>query len=466
MVNQFKKSVLYALVSGSLYLGFLTTKVTNAVSFTYFVLESGIFFLIVLFSINHWTRRYQLLGGTYSLRIFVDIFIPTKNESAKMLTTTITAAKKINFANKRIYVIDDGDRPWLKALAERLDVFYLARPDRQTRAFKAATLNYALKQSAGSMILTLDADHVVAPQILDDLLGYFSDSTVALVSTRQRFHVSAGDFNHDHVFYEYMQAGKNADNSGISCGSGVIYRRAALTDIGGFQEWNIVEDLYTTYVLNAHGYKSIYVAQSYTIGDAPSDLAVIYKQRGTWAQDSLRLLFYRLPLAFRTQLTTPQFFHYFEMGYLYIVSGVVIPAVYLLNFFSLFTNIPIIHASAWYLLFKIPSFYFAIRLYDSLGQGRSSSQMWTALFPVYFLAIIKALLYKKQPYVVTAKKTKARTHIHLVLPQFATLIIGFGSILYHLVNYGFDVLLMINLFWLMVMVYWLYPVFPKALLAR
>jgi len=462
-MNNFRKLAIYAGVSGLIYLVWLATHIINFISVALFIFELLIYLLIVLFIYNHWTRKYQILGGNYSTRVFVDIFIPTKNEPVEMLNETLAAAKKIIFPNKRIYIIDDGDRLEIKQLAKKYGVGYLVRPDRQSKAFKGATLNFAFQNSVGNFILALDADQIVMPKIFDDLLGYFTDPKVALVATRQQFNTPINDFNHDHVFYGYMQSGKNADDSGVSCGSGVIYRRSALQEIGGFQEWNIVEDLYTTYMLNAQGYKTLYISQSYTKGDAPSDLAVIYKQRGTWALDSLRLFFYQLPKVYQTKLTVRQFFHYFEMGYIYIISGLIIPGIYVINFYSLATNIPIINATIWYVILKIPSFYFALKLYNTLGQGDSSSRMWTALFPVYFKAIIQALIYKKPRYVVTEKKKNPFFHPVLVLPQMIFILIGVIATIYHLVVYGGNLLLLINFIWLVIMVYWIYPIFPKAL---
>jgi cellulose synthase (UDP-forming) len=190
------------------------------------------------------------------------------------------------------------------------------------------------------------------------------------------------DFNHDHLFYGHMQPGKNACESAISCGSGVIYRRSALAEIGGFQEWNIVEDFYTSYVMNQHGYKNIYVSQAYTKGEAPTDLKTIYKQRGTWALDTLRMFFWKQPIL-NTSLTVRQRLLYFETGYIYLVSAIVIPSLYILNFYSLYNNTPILNVGLWYLVFRLPSFFLIMKVYNDLGQGSANSRMWTGLFPVF-----------------------------------------------------------------------------------
>ncbi len=453
----------YALVTGIIYLLWLATAVHNPVGLLYFFLELGLFLLLVLFVINHWSRRYVLSGGSYSLRAITDIIIPTKGEPARMLERTVKAARAISNPNIRIYIVDDANKKSIKRIAKKYSCDYLVRPNRKTKAYKAAALNYAFKHSYGNFILVLDADHRVKASILDDLLGHFKYPKIAFVATRQGFEVNAKDFNHDHLFYEYMQPGKNTEGAAISCGSGVIYRRSAIAKIGGFSEWNIVEDLHTSYVLNCHGLKGLYISQPYTIGEAPTDLKVIYKQRGIWAIDSLRLILWQMPL-FNRALTVAQRLHYMEMGYIYLVGGLILPAVFFLNFYALIFNVTIVTAGLWYIVFKLPSFYFTLKLYDELGQGSSSSRMWAALFPLYLRSIFLALFYKKPAYTVTKKANTSspKRRVNLVFPQMFTIGCGVVSLIYHLVTFQVTQLLVVNFFWFGVMIYWLWPVFPKA----
>lgn len=463
MNNRVHNLSIYALVTGSIYLLWLVTVIHSPIGLVYFLLEAGMFLLLVLFVINHWSRRYVLSGGSYSLRGIVDVIIPTKGESAEIVERTIRAVTEISYPNVRIYIIDDAKKKAIKNIADKFHCVYLVRPDRITKAYKAAALNYALKYSYGNYILVLDADHKVKASILDDLLGHFKDQRIAYVATRQGFDVGKNDFNHDHLFYEYMQPGKNTEGASISCGSGVIYRRSALATIGGFSEWNIVEDLHTSYVLNCHGLKGLYISQPYTLGIAPTDLKVIYKQRGTWALDSLRLILWQMPLLNRT-LSFLQRLHYMEMGYIYLVGGLILPAVFFLNFYSLIFNVPIITAGVWYIILKIPSFYFNFKLYDELGQGSSSSRMWAALFPVYLRSFLTALFYRKPPYTVTVKENNIspKRRVYLILPQMFTIGFGVTSLAYHLANFHITKILVVNFFWFAVMIYWLWPVFPKA----
>ena len=50
----------------------------------------------------------------------VDAFICTYNEEGAILERTIIGALQLNHANKRVWVLDDGRREWLRDLARQL----------------------------------------------------------------------------------------------------------------------------------------------------------------------------------------------------------------------------------------------------------------------------------------------------------------------------------------------------------
>lgn len=462
-MNSFSKFAKWALLLNLVYIVWLLFTYTKPL---FVFLEWGVSFLTFLFIVNNWKRTYVLSGGPHSLRPIVDIFLTIKNEDARMFEKTVKAACNLYYANKRIYILDDGGRTAIQEIAKKYTCTYLSRDNKNTAPYKAANMNFGLRNSFGMFILTLDADMIVDPTMIDELLGFFNDEKVGFVSTRQGFNIDEKDFNHENLFYEYMQTGKNYQGVGISCGSGVIYRRSALEKVGGFQEWNIVEDLYTSYVINSKGYKSIYVSQSFSYGDAPKDLSAIYKQRGIWAQDTMRLLFFKNPL-FQKGLTFPQRLQYFEIGYSYIVSGLFFPMIYLINIYSLLANNPIITlGKEWYVFLRAPSFYLSLLMFGTLSKGVDSMRMWASLFPIYFVSLLKALLYKKPLYTVTPKGLKPKRNIILIFPQLIFMVGGVSSVIFHLFTYGITWVLIINTYWVCVMIYFISAVIPRAFVTQ
>ncbi len=150
------------------------------------------------------------------------------------------------------------------------------------------------------------------------------------------------------------------------------------------------------------------------------------------------------------------------MGYIYIISGLVIPALFFINYISLATNNTFITGGLSFLILKCISFVLALRFFDVLSQGSISTRMWASLFPVNFQAIVQALRYKKPKYVVTQKREEGGDSFWLVLPQ--ALLLGSGCVLvvWYVSTFGFTPLVVVNTFWIIVLAYWVMPVFKKV----
>src|SRR5260370_22001067 len=73
----------------------------------------------------------------------VHVLLTTYNEEEAILTRTIIGAMGIDFPGIRVWVLDDGGRPWLEALCRSKGVHYLARCDNVHA--KAGNINHALQ---------------------------------------------------------------------------------------------------------------------------------------------------------------------------------------------------------------------------------------------------------------------------------------------------------------------------------
>ncbi|MCX6975757.1 MAG: glycosyltransferase, partial [Verrucomicrobia bacterium] len=283
---------------------------------------------------------------------------------------TLRAAVAIDYPDFSVTVADDRPSQYVEKLCAELGVNYLVRPTHEHR--KAGNLNYALSHTSDPYLLILDADQIPHRRILKTLIGYFDNPKIGFVTTFQAFDVPKGDpwCNRDRVFYGAMQTSRNASNSAISTGSGVIYRRQALKQIHGFATWNLVEDFYSSLLMHAAGWKSVYHPFPVTHGTAPTEITGHVRQRWQWAVDSLRLFFWRNPMLTRG-LTWEQKLSYFSFGFNYLVFGVAYPIFYLLPVWGLFSGCFFMKTTALdFLLWRLPyaiSFFILIHL---LTQGR------------------------------------------------------------------------------------------------
>ncbi len=420
--------------------------------------ETVFLLLFMLWANVLWNKRFHRPEGPPLEKIdfSVDVFIPVCREPMDIVEATVKAAMAIRYTNKTVYVLDDGEDPEVKKHCDRLGVSYLSRPTHENR--KAGNLNYGLSHSHGDLILALDADQVPQPELIDRLIGYFSLDKIGFVQTKQNFILPEGDpwGNGDVVFYEVMQPGKDYDNAAISCGSGVMYRRSALASIGGFSTWNFVEDLCSSFLLHAEGWRSVYHGESYTKGTAPSEVVGHVKQRWQWAVDSLRIFFWKNPF-FKKGLSFHQKIQYFHFGYHYFAFGLFLPIFFILPIWALFTHNFMLKEPIWsYFVARLPYLLLYI-ISNKITTNRLHTfkifQAQAGLFAVYFRAVFSALFskHKLPEYTVTKKfrhrygfgvrLTKCWPHLVLVGLSVAAMIYGILTIKN---DFWF---LAVNLFW-------------------
>lgn len=253
---------------------------------------------LVLYTIQLWDIDVApATPGKVSPTVRVAVLLPTYNEPEAVLLPAIAAAVALSRSHET-WVLDDGHRPWVRALTEELGASYLSRPTNENA--KAGNLNYALARIDAAFVAIFDADHVASPEFLTRTLPYCVDPTVAVVQTPQDFynrdsfeHENDGErhtFNEEAVFYRVIAPGKNRWNAAFWCGTGALVRVAALQSVGGVSTDSVTEDIHTTIRLNRKGWKAIYHNEVLARGLAPTDYGQYAVQRNRWATGAMQVL--------------------------------------------------------------------------------------------------------------------------------------------------------------------------------
>lgn len=244
----------------------------------------------------------------------VAVLIPTYNEDPEVLRPTIVGSLDIAYdGHVEVWVCDDGDRTWVREMCDELGVRYVCRPAPRTHA-KAGNLNHALTLVDTEFVVTLDADHVPVPELLQEMLGYFEDPRMALVQAPQSFYNRG--FGHPRededplrndqtLFFDRLMPGKDRHGAAFWCGCPSVLRTAALADVGGVATVTVVEDTHTSLRMHARGWRSRYVNRPMAYGLAPEEITAFTVQRGRWALGNLQMLRRDLPL-FMRGLSVPQ----------------------------------------------------------------------------------------------------------------------------------------------------------------
>jgi hypothetical protein len=255
----------------------------------------------------------------------VDVYVCTYDEPPALLEATLAGCALMDYPHTT-WLLDDGARPEIAALAEAWGARYMTRPDK-THA-KAGNINHALPLTEGELVLVLDADHVPLPDALETLVGYFEDSKVALVQTPHDFsnHDSVQHYDlgrHEQsVFFATICVGKDRHNASFWCGSGALIRREALLSVGGVATETIAEDFHTTIKLHRRGWRTHFDDRVVVQGRAPHDLAAYLLQRDRWARGNLAVFTTpESPLRAR-ELTRNQRLSYFASLIAYLAGPV------------------------------------------------------------------------------------------------------------------------------------------------
>jgi cellulose synthase (UDP-forming) len=191
----------------------------------------------ILFGLTMWRLRRRPSPPLPTSDMTADVYITCYNEPIDLVRETAVAARDIRWPHKT-YILDDGNSPAMRAMAEEVGIGYIVRTkdwQGRDRHAKAGNVNNALFQTTGEFILILDADQIPYPEILHQTLGYFHDPAVAFVQTPQWFYnVPPGDpFGVEApLFYGPIQQGKDGWNSAFFCGSNAVLRREALMQVG------------------------------------------------------------------------------------------------------------------------------------------------------------------------------------------------------------------------------------------
>jgi len=281
----------------------LSTFNPDAMAFSWLLWLAEAYGLLVflLYAFMTWRLHYPTAPPPNN-KLTVDVFVPTYNEAVDVLRATLAGCTEIRYPHQT-YVLDDGNRPEVRALAASFRCVYIARPTHE--GAKAGNMNYALRRTNADLVATLDADNIPLPNFLDETIGFFNDPKVAAVQGPELFY-NVDSFEHEgpdwheqKLFFHVILPGKNRTKSAFWCGSPAVLRRSAIQSIGGIAEETVTEDLHTSIRLARHGYHVVYVDRPMAVGLAPATIHAFLVQRFRWAQGAMQTFRIDNPLVCR-----------------------------------------------------------------------------------------------------------------------------------------------------------------------
>src|ERR1700736_1778739 len=233
----------------------------------------------------------------------VSIHIPAYREPPEMLKLTLDAVARLDYPNfECVVIINNTPDPefWqpiqdhCRALGERF-VFINAE---KVQGFKAGALRIAMERTAvdAEIIGVIDADYVVQPDWLKDLVPVFADPRVGLVQAPQdhrdgdrslMHYVMNGEYA---GFFDIGMVQRNEANAIIVHGTMCLIRRAAMDMVGGWAGDTICEDTDLGLSIIEHGWLTHYTNKRYGFGLLPDTYEAFKKQRHRWAYGGFQIV--------------------------------------------------------------------------------------------------------------------------------------------------------------------------------
>ena len=307
-----------AFIAAGLGLILFTIKLTtNDANGGFEFLVSGFFVLLSLFAVILWNSYVNATSDVLgrfrhsrplpeadpSYQPFVSLHIAAYNEPPDMLIETIRRAEAIDYPHFEIVVVDNNTKD--PAVWRPVDEYCRDR-DRVTfvhvdpwPGFKAGALNLVLRQytdERAEIIGLIDADDFVVPHYLKETAPYFSDGRIGFLQSFEGNRDFEGSpyytacVDSYQAFYLTNMSSRNERNSIPFVGTMGLFRRSALEQAGGWNEWCICEDTEASVRVLKLGWSGLYIPRCFGRGAVPPSYAGLCTQRYRWCFGGMQIL--------------------------------------------------------------------------------------------------------------------------------------------------------------------------------
>jgi hypothetical protein len=208
-----------------------------------------------LFCRIRWQRQVNRIRPVPNYTPMVSLHVPAYNEPPEVVSATLNSLARLDYPNYEVLVVDNntpGQENWERirnlclALGPKFRFVHLDR----WPGYKSGALNFALAHTApeAEIIGSIDADYIVEPNFLRELVPAFANPRIGFVQAPQDYRGNMSEpftestYHGYKYFFEVSMPVRNEHNAIIFCGTMGLIRKSALQAIGGWDEWCITED--------------------------------------------------------------------------------------------------------------------------------------------------------------------------------------------------------------------------------
>ncbi len=326
------------------------------------------------------------------------VLIPAYNE-AKVICQTIDGILNADYPDLQILVVDDGSMDETVAIVEAYaathpQVKLLAK----SNGGKWSALNEGLKAADRDYIVTIDADTIIPPHTITELIAPFADPGVDAVCGN----VQVGNVHNILTAFqdvEYVTT-QNYDRrafDALNCisvvpGATGAWKRTSVLKAGGYSYQTLTEDADLTLTMLADGARIVYAPEARSVTEAPDTVSSLFKQRVRWSFGTFQCFWKHRRSAFKGTLGWVALPNLFLFQVIYPLLSPIGDAVFIMcllrgDFGS------------------IASGYFTFLLMDLIGSlvaywldGRKPSSLWVVLIQRFYYRQFMYLVALKSVY--------------------------------------------------------------------
>lgn len=292
------------------------------------VRDRDLAWLHVLFVDITWLQALLLIAGGYGAflllvgtlsrtgrpaplsipRAFVSVIVPAKNEDA-VIEGAVRSLCAMDYhaggvPQFEVIVVDDQSTDRTPAILEALagELPLRIMRTRSGSMGKAAALNAGIARARGDVIAIFDADARVASDFLQTMVSYLQGERVGGVqSLRLPYNAGQNLFtriqdDEYRLFQRTMQRARRA-LGGMVCfaGNGLLLKRGALDDVGGWNEEALTEDIDLSVRFHLAGWEIRFCDDAVAWEEAVPKPWDLIRQRIRWFEGAIRCLGDHLP---------------------------------------------------------------------------------------------------------------------------------------------------------------------------
>jgi biofilm PGA synthesis N-glycosyltransferase PgaC len=238
----------------------------------------------------------------------VSIIVPCYAEEAT-IKATIEAILALDYPTFEVIIVNDNSPDHTAAEARK----FLHDPrvrlvNKTVNEGKAMGLNDALPVCNGEIILIVDGDILVSPQLLRHMVPHFQGTRVAAVTGNPRVrnresllqHLQAIEFSS--IVSMQRRAQRVVGRILTVTGAVFTIRRTALLDVGGFSPDMATEDMDLTWRLQMQFWDIRYEPRAVVWMQVPLNFLELWRQRRRWAQGLAQALVRHREIPFRWKM--------------------------------------------------------------------------------------------------------------------------------------------------------------------